>query len=338
MNKQNNTEYVSYWIRRYMMDYLPCVQRVAANTIKSYRDCYRLLMPVIAADVKCSCNNIKVVDITPDRVKMLLENIESVRKCSVQTRNVRLSAIKALAKYVSMNAPEYLEWCRQIHSIPVKKHMKTIITYLSKNEMDALLDAPDTNSLNGRRNRALLMFMYNTGTRASETVSVRKKDIQIKKNGYSTVCITGKGNKERVCPVWDETIELLRELLEGKEDDDYIFINQRGEPMTRYGVYEMMKKYAKEIETSYPTIRKKRLTPHTIRHTTATHLLQSGVDINTIRAWLGHVSVNTTNIYAEVDMVAKMKALENCKPNIKQLKNKKRFNEDKDLMEFLNSL
>ena len=321
------------------MEYLPYVKKLSLNTIKAYRDCYRILIPIVASDIPCNYDEIKVEDITPDRVIRILSDIETVRNCSIQTRNNRLAAIKSLAQYVSMKSPEYLEWSRLIHNIPTKKHRKTLITYLERDEMNSLLSAPNDKIRQGYRNKAILLFMYNTGTRATEVVNVCVKDLEINRQGVSFVKILGKGDKYRFCPLWNETVAMLQVIIEGKNENDYVFENRRGEPMTRFGIYEMIKKYAKDIETIHPQIKNKRLTPHTIRHTTATHLLQSGVDINTIRAWLGHVSINTTNIYTEVNMEVKAKALEICKPNISVLKKKcGHFKENKDLMEFLNSL
>lgn len=151
------------------------------------------------------------------------------------------------------------------------------------------------------------------------------------------VTIIGKGNKTRRCPLWESTTKLLLNIVSGKSQEDPVFLNRLGGPITRFGIYEMITRYAEQIESYVPSIKRKRVSPHTIRHTTATHLLQSGVDINTIRAWLGHVCVDTTNIYAEVNMEMKAKALDTCAVSIPK-KSSKLWTEDKDLMSFLDSL
>ena len=141
-----------------------------------------------------------------------------------------------------------------------------------------------------------------------------------KGKGLPVVTITGKGNKKRRCPLWDNTRKELRTLIGKREPDDFVFVNRLQQPMTRFGVYEMVTRHAKTLAERMPSVRDKRVSPHTIRHTTATHLLQAGVDINTIRAWLGHVSVETTNIYAEVNLEMKAKALLNCEMKAKKSK------------------
>lgn len=158
-----------------------------------------------------------------------------------------------------------------------------------------------------------------------------------KRKGLAVVTITGKGNKTRRCPLWQHTREALSSIIKDRAEDEHVFLNRLGQPITRFGIYEMVTRYAEKIEDKIPTIKKKRVSPHTIRHTTATHLLQSGVDINTIRAWLGHVSINTTNIYAEVNMEMKAKALSNCEIE-KKYKVKSHWRDDKKLMDFLDSL
>ena len=186
--------------------------------------------------------------------------------------------------------------------------VRRIITYLEKEEMEALLAAPDIKTRQGKRDYAMLLFMYNAGTRAEETASLKIKDLQLPRGKKSSgiVTILGKGSKMRACPLWNKTCNVLSNLIGNRDENDFVFLNRFGEPITRYGVYEVMTKYAKVIEAQFPNVKNKRLSPHTIRHTTATHLLQSGVDINTIRAWLGHVSIDTTNQYAEINMKMKI--------------------------------
>ncbi len=336
--KMNKNTSAGYWIRGFLSEYMTDMRNLSANTLHSYRDTIRLLMPFVGKAVHKSIDSLSVGDLSSKVVTKFLDYIESERKCSHRTRNQRLSAIVALAKYIAQNSPEHIEWCRQIRNIPVKKGPRRIITYLEKNEMTALLNLPDRKDKHGYRDYALLLFLYNTGARADEAANLQVKDLAIGKGSrLHFVTLTGKGMKTRRCPLWDNTSKVLGLLTASRCENDNVFLNRLGKPITRFGIYEMVIKYADILAENMPEIKKKRLTPHTIRHTTATHLLQAGVDINTIRAWLGHVSVNTTNIYAEVDMQMKAAALLKCE--IKDAGNRKpRWRDDRNLMDFLDSL
>jgi len=338
MEKQHEkNEYAGYWIRRFLCSYLTDVRNLSANTVKAYRDAIRMLVGYICQSRRIDADAILITDVTPKAILSMLDDVEHKRGCSVKTRNLRLSAFVALAKYVAANCPEHIDWCREVRNIPVKKAPRTLITYLEKEEMDALLDTPDRNTEQGWRDYVLLLFLYNTGARAEEAASLQIKDLFMPKGkGLPVVTITGKGNKKRRCPLWDNTRRELRTLIGKGEPDDHVFKNRLNQPMTRFGVYEMVTRHAMKLAARMPSIKEKRVSPHTIRHTTATHLLQAGVDINTIRAWLGHVSVETTNIYAEVNMEMKAKALLNCE--IKAKKSKKHWRDDENLMAFLDSL
>lgn len=337
MGPKNKSEYAGYWIRRFLCEYLTDVRNMSANTVKAYRDAIRLLIQHVCNRKKATADSLLIKDITSNEVISLLDELELNRGCSIKTRNLRLSAFIALAKYVSSNCPEFIEWCINIKNIPVKKAQRTLITYLEKNEMDALLEIPDRNTVQGWRDYVLLLFLYNTGARAEEAASLQIKDLTMPQGrGLPFVTITGKGNKKRRCPLWDETRKELRILIAKRDPEEYVFINRLKQPMSRFGVYEMVTRHANKLTEKMPSLKSKRVSPHTIRHTTATHLLQAGVDINTIRAWLGHVSIETTNIYAEVNLEMKAKALLNCE--IKTKKSRKRWRDDKNLMDFLDSL
>lgn len=287
MNEENKS-YAGYWIRRFLCEYLTNIRNLSANTLRSYRDAIRLLMPYIGKCVKKDIDKILLIDITDVRVTGFLESLEKNRSCSIKTRNLRLAALCSLAKYVSINNPEHIEWSRSIRGISVKKTARTLITYLEKEEMDALLNAPDKNTSQGWRDYTLLLFLYNTGARADEAATLLIRDLSLpKRKGLAVVSITGKGNKTRRCPLWKHTRDALSSVIKNRAEDEHVFLNRLGQPITRFGIYEMVTRYAEKIEDRMPTIRKKRVSPHTIRHTTATHLLQSGVDINTIRAWWG---------------------------------------------------
>lgn len=200
--------------------------------------------------------------------------------------------------------------------------------------MNALLEAPNRKIGQGRRDYALLLFLYNTGARADEAANLKISDLFMEKK---VVCLHGKGNKTRRCPLWKSTVEELKVQIEKRDSSENVFMNRLNQPITRFGIYTIVGKYAKLVAATYPSILQKRVSPHTIRHTTATHLLQAGVDINTIRAWLGHVSVNTTNIYAEINLKMKAEALACCEVECKN-HSSKRWKEDEELMSFLDNL
>lgn len=338
MKTKTNNSLAGYWIRRFLTEYLTGMRNLSVNTLHSYRDTVRLMMPLIGKALHKSIDEISIEDLSKENIIMFLDYLETERKCSYKTRNQRLSGIVAFAKYVAANSPEHIEWCQNIRSIPVKKGVRRVITYLEKNEMEALLALPDRKEVQGYRDYTLLLFLYNTGARAEEAANLTIGDLEI---GYGSklhfASMTGKGRKTRRCPLWDNTCKALSVLTNNRNENESVFLNRLGKPITRFGIYEMVVKYAAILAKTMPSVEKKRLTPHTIRHTTATHLLQAGVDINTIRAWLGHVSINTTNIYAEVNL--KMKADALLKYKVEDKSNKKpRWKDDKNLMDFLDSL
>lgn len=334
-----DTQYLSPWIKRFLLEYLVSTRNLSKNTQLSYRDTFRLMLPFMAKKAKKDIDKLLVDDISSGAVKVFLTGLETNRRCSLSTRNQRLAVIHAFAKFIGLNNPEYVEWCRQIQMIPFKKAKRTLITYLEKIEMDALLNAPDKQTDQGKRDHALLLFLYNTGARADEAAQLKIADIHIPhvpKRDLATVLIRGKGNKLRRCPLWQQTANELSTLASDRNPSDHVFINRRHQPLTRFGIHAMVNRYVRQIVKNLPSIEKKRVSPHTIRHTTATHLLRAGVDINTIRAWLGHVSINTTNIYAEVDLEMKAKALACCEIAVDNKSTHWRNN--KDLMSFLESI
>jgi site-specific recombinase XerD len=327
------------WVRRFLTEYLVSERNLARNTQRSYRDALRLLLPALARRVRKPIDRLTVTDLSADRLRQFLTELEEKRGCSVATRNQRLAAVHALARFVAVHAPEWVDWCGQVRAVPFKKAPRALVTYLEKREMDALLAAPDVATAQGRRDHALLLFLYNTGARADEAARVRIGDLALPEapeRDQASVLIRGKGNKARRCPLWAQTVRELAVLTRGRDAGAFAFLNRRGQPITRFGVHAMVKRYGVRAAKAVPSLAAKRVSPHTIRHTTATHLLRSGVDINTIRAWLGHVSLATTNVYAEVDLEMKAKALDTCE--VKGGAPTTPWREDKGLMDFLRTL
>ena len=330
------------WVRRFLLEHVISVRNLALNTQRSYRDTLSLLIRAIAGQTHKSADQLGVIDLSAPRVIQFLQDLEHSRHCGVGTRNQRLAGIRALARFIALHSPEHIEWCGQICSIPFKKPPISPPNYLEESEMEALLAAPDHATAQGRRDYALLLFLYNTGARASEAAQTTIADVQLAaapRRGLSSVSIRGKGNKLRRCPLWEKTVSVLLPLIDSRPPTDFVFLNRCGQPLTRYGVHGMVERYAARVSKRIPGMRTKHVGPHTIRHTTGTHLLHAGVDINTIRAWLGHVSLNTTNIYAEIDLEMKARALALCEVKRgKRGKRRKPWHQEKGLMAFLQSL
>lgn len=322
------------WVRRFLLGHLVKERNLSANTRKSYRDALTLLLPYAADHQARPVDRLAVVDLTPELIRKFLDHLEQARQCSAATRNQRLAGIHALARFIGGSSPEHVEWCSQIRLIPFKKTTKISLTYLDKPEIDAILASPDRRVPQGQRDYALLLFLYNSGARASEACHLRIADI----DWYArSVRILGKGNKQRTCPLWPVTVEQLR-LCAGRRDPEHrLFVNRNGQPMTRFGVHTMVERHASKACQKTPSLAGKKVSPHIIRHTTATHLLRAGVDINTIRAWLGHVSLSTTNIYAETDLETKARALEACAPPTGENPTKP-WRKQPELMAFLRTL
>jgi site-specific recombinase XerD len=295
------------WIRRFLLEHLVVERNFARSTQLSYRDTLTLLVPFVSRRCKVPIDRLSVGEVSPTTVRQFLEHVERERHCSVVTRNQRLGAIHSLARFIGIRAPEHLAWCTEIRSIPFKKTARTLVGYLEKPELEALLQAPDRSTLLGARDHALLLFLYNTGARADEAARLAAGNLQL--GTTASVRILGKGDKWRICPLWSPTVAALRPLMVNAGADEPVFRGRTGKPLTRFGIHRIVTTYGKVASVSVPTMATKRVSPHTLRHTAAAHLLRAGVDINTIRAWLGHVSVDTTNIYAEVDIDMKAKAL-----------------------------
>jgi site-specific recombinase XerD len=205
--------------------------------------------------------------------------------------------------------------------------------------MDAIFATPDLATAQGRRDHALLLFLYNTGARADEAAQARIEDLslpQVPDRDLASVTIRGKGNKSRRCPLWAQTVRELTLLVRGRAPIEHVFLNRRSQPITRFGIHTLVERSAIRAADQMASLLAKRVSPHTIRHTTAAHLLRSGVDINTIRAWLGHVSLATTNVYAEVDLELKARASANCE--VASESSGKPWKEDEGLMNFLRTL
>lgn len=321
------------WVERFLCEHVVTERNLSRNTQKSYRDTFALLLAFITGTRPKSVDRLAVRDITSERVLQFLNHLEDERGCSVQTRNQRLAAISAFARFVGSRDPAHLGWCTHIRAIPAKKATVRPIGWLSKAEMDAMLEVSDRTTLRGREEHALLLFLYNTGARVSEATSLTVGDLQIGRNGaHALSTLHGKGGRERQCPLWPRTERALAELIVGRQPRAPVFLSRHRKPFTRFGVYRLVERCAAAV----PMLSGRKVTPHVLRHTCACHLLQAGVDINTVRAWLGHASIDTTNVYAEIDVKLKAKAVALC--DAAQEDDRRPWKEQEGLMAFLKAL
>ena len=331
----NEKQRIGGWIRRFLMEYLVGERGLARNTQASYRDTLALLLPFTAQKVRQSVDHLDIEDISTDVVRSFLSHIEQKRGCSIITRNQRLAAIHALARFIGERCPEYIAWCSEIRAVPFKKTPKPTMTYLEKPEMDALLNAPDCSTRQGQRDYALILFLYNSGARADEAARLTVADLELSRS--PSVKINGKGGKTRYCPLWTLTARVLAPLIAERVSHEVVFLNRRKQPLTRFGIRTLVKRNVLKAAWQEPSLLTKQVSTHTIRHTTGVHLLRAGVDINTIRAWLGHVSLNTTNVYAEVDLEMKAKALAHCEILVSE-QHSKPWHDYPGVMSFLRAL
>jgi integrase/recombinase XerD len=322
------------WLRRFLCEHIVTERNLARNTRTSYRDTFSLLLPFISGKLRKPVDRLAVCDLTSQHVLQFLAHLEDDRECSARTRNQRLAAIRAFARFVGSRDPAHVEWCGHIRAIASKKSVSSPVGWLAKPEMEAMLAVPDRKTRRGQSEYALLLFLYNTGARVSEATDLKVRDLQIGRGngGHDLATLHGKGGKTRQCPLWPETERVLADESLGRSVDDAVFVSRLGTPFTRFGVYRLIERCAARV----PELADKTVTPHVIRHTTACHLVLAGVDINTIRAWLGHVSISTTNIYAEIDLTLKANAVALCE--VGQPRPGRSWKEDKDLMAFLKSL
>jgi len=287
---------------------VPIQKGLSANTILAYRDAIKLLLCYAADTLNRSVEDLCVEEIDESVVLNFLDHVEHTRGCSARTRNARLAAIRALFGFIAREEPSLVLHCQRIRTIPLKRTQHKTVGYLEENEMQALLDAVDFNSRSGVRDNALLLLLYNTGARVSEIVELNVADLRL--DGTAHVTLLGKGSKYRSCPLWPETVEALQEYLRQRTAKDpatqQLFLNANGSPLTRFGVRHIIGKLA----TAAKTIAAKAVNPHTIRHSTAMHLLRAGNDVTMVSYWLGHADINTTHIYVEIDMEMKRQMLQ----------------------------
>ncbi len=326
------------FVRRFLLEEVVAARNLSLNTQRSYRDCIRLLLRFLADEHRIDATKVTVEQVSVDIVRTFLDHLEQGRGNCTSSRNQRLATIHSLFRFIARQVPELVEHAAQIRAIPVRRTAIPTMAYLDKPELDALLAVPDRSRTQGRRDYAMLLFLYNTGARASEAAMVTIGDLSLL--DPPSVCFLGKGRKIRRCPLWPHTVATLRDLLDRRlagPPNAPAFLNVRGQQITRFGIYALLSRTVAKATLVIPSLAAKDISPHTMRHTTAVHLLRAGVDINTIRAWLGHVDLETTNRYAEIDLEMKAKALAACSVEGVPAHSPV-WRKDVDLLAFLNSL
>lgn len=300
-------------LRAFFAQHLPLTRGLSPRTVLSYRDTFVLLLRFLAARHACGVVDLELQHLRADDLLAFLDHLESKRKNSVATRNARLAAVHSFARFLATRDPEHVEEAQRLLAVPAKRGPARAIDYLEGEEIGAMLEAVALQREHVR-DRALLLTLFNTGARVQELLDIRVADLQLDRPTF--VRLLGKGRKERLCPLWPETVAALQSLLDTMPTANAapIFRNHRGEPLTRFGVRYLLRRYAERARPAVPTLGTKRVHPHTYRHSAAVHLLRGGVDLVTISHWLGHASIETTNRYAAIDLETKRKALERAGP------------------------
>jgi len=301
-------------VQSFFQDYLAAQRALSPNTVLAYRDALKLFLSFVARCTGKQTSRLRMEDLQADKVLAFLEDIEASRHNRVVTRNLRLAALRTFFHYLisedTVRAGQY----QKIVAIPLKRAPRVMMGYLEVGEIRAVLDAIDRCRPSGRRDYTLINFLYNTGARVQEVIDLKVGGIRLAPPPVAI--ITGKGGKTRVVPLWSETVALLDSYLKERgvqqNPEARLFINARGEPLTRFGIRYILRTRLAAASQNWPNLARKHVSPHTLRHSTAMHMLQSGVDLVVIQNWLGHVQLATTHAYVEIDLEMKRKALSAC--------------------------
>ena len=295
-------------LHSFFLDHLITVKGLRPTSVRSYRDTIRLLLLFLAADNRSKITRLTVGDLTFERIVAFLRHLEQDRGNHIRTRNQRLAAIHTLFEYIATRSPEMLMVCQQVAAIPGKRVPPPETRFLERDEVQQLLQNLPTRGRHALRDRALLLFLYNTGARVQEAADLRAGHLDL--DEHPTVRLHGKGDKWRTCPLWQQTARTIQELLQTENPlppaPTAAVFTARGQPLTRYGIYKIVRRHAGDLDDPRTG---RRVSPHIFRHTAAVHLLEAGVEVNVIRGWLGHADLTTTNRYAEINTKAKQEAL-----------------------------
>lgn len=323
----------------FLTEYLPIQKGASIKTIASYRDTFKLLLRYLRDEKGSPPEKVKLAAIDADVIKDFLKWIESERGCGISTRNQRLAAIRSFFRFAQFEFPERLDSFQKILSLPSKKTIPTVIPYLTADEMRVLLSEPDISTVSGRRDLAIMCFLYDSGCRVQELIDLNTFDLIFEPVGIAI--LHGKGGKTRRVPLEKNTVELMKQYFTDQKIDRMsntsVFTGSRGNKLTREGVTYIISKYIEPARSEMPAI-PERITPHIFRHTRAMVLLQAGVSLIYIRDFLGHTDVKTTEIYAKADTELKRKAIEGTMPEIFDDSCSKYWTDDSSLMKWLDDL
>jgi site-specific recombinase XerD len=323
-------------IQRFFVEHLGRQRAVSPCTIAAYCDTFRLLLSFAEAKISKSPAALALVDLDARLILSFLDHLEKERNNGARSRNARLAALRSFLKYAAHHDLTALHVIEQALAIPMKRFDRPVLGFLSRQEMQAILEAPDPRTWAGQRDRTLFSLMYNTGARVTEVIGLRIGDIII--NGSAVAHLHGKGRKERSMPLWRSTAGLIRgwkRRLDDIGDEKFLFPNRSGGRMARSNVTQRLKLAVAVAAEQHPQLTRRSISPHTIRHTTAMHLLQSGIDIAVIALWLGHESPTTTHMYLEADLSMKERTLNRLQPAGASLG---RYRPPDQLMQFLQDL
>jgi site-specific recombinase XerD len=323
-------------LQRFLTEHLPQHKHASPQTILGYRDTFRLVLCFLRQVYRIAPTAVRIVDLDVPVILAFLDMVEQERHNSVRSRNARLAAIRSFFRWVALCDPGSLGQATRVLAIPNKRAERVVIGALTRTEMDALLATPDHRSWQGRRDYALLLTLYNSGARVSEVISLHRSQVHF---GASTFLpLLGKGRKERTVPLWTSTAQTLRtwfQELDHHSQCPFAFPSIRNTGMSRDAVEHLLHQAVQRALPTCPSLAHKRVSPHTIRHSCALHLLQAGVSLAVIALWLGHESIETTHMYVEADLAMKEQALQKLTPHEALLP---RFKADDPLLEFLASL
>lgn len=322
-------------VQAFFVDFLLNQKRASPRTLAAYRDAFRLLLRFVHETHGVEPAALSVENLDAPIILAFLDHIEKQRANGIRSRNARLAAIRSFFRFVQMREPAALAVASRVLAIPVKRTERKLVGYLTRPEIDALLSATDRTNWDGRRDHALLLTLYNSGARVSEITAVCRGDILL--DAPASLKLHGKGRKERAVPLWTKTAQVLRSWFQeiGDQYGGLAFPSARAHRLSRHGVSFLLSRLVDRAATACPSLGNKRISPHVIRHSTAMHLLQSGVDPAVIALWLGHESVETTHGYVEADLTMMENALGKLTPTGSA---PARFKASDDLLAFLATL
>src|ERR1700757_1809155 len=323
-------------LQYFFTEHLTSHKQVSPRTIVAYRDSFRLLLQFLKKKTGKQPSTLCVDDLDASAILDFLEHLEEQRDNQICSRSARLTAIRSFFHVVALREPASVGVVNRVLAIPRKRTDKRLVGYLTREEIDAVLAAPDQSTWIGRRDYALLLTMYNSGARLSEMTCMRRGQVKFDSTTY--LQLHGKGRKERLVPLWTKTGRVLRNWFRELElkETEVAFPSIRGTPLSSDGLdYILQQAVRRAADVSCPSLLAKRVTPHLVRHTCAMHLLQAGIDMAVIALWLGHESIETTHIYVEADLAIKERALERIAPADSSVR---RYRADDELLAFLDSL